>query len=56
MTVTRGKKHDYLAMPFDYTEDGKLRVNMRDYVKGMIKEFPVKLTGSTATPWTERLL
>jgi hypothetical protein len=56
VTVTRGKKHDYLAMTLDYTEDGKLRVDMRDYVKGMIEEFPAKLTGQTATPWTERLM
>jgi len=56
VTVTRGKKHDYLAMTPDYTEDGKLRIDMRNYVKGMIEEFPVKLTGATATPWTERLM
>ena len=29
---------------------------MRDYVQGMIEEFPVKLTGIAATPWTERLM
>jgi len=28
VTVTRGKKHNYLAMIFDYTEPGKLKINM----------------------------
>ena len=56
VTVTRGKKHDYLAMTLDYTESGKLKVDMRDYVKSMIEEFPEKLTGKTAVPWTERLM
>jgi len=29
VTVTRGKKHDYLFMIFDYTEPGKLKIDMR---------------------------
>ena len=56
VTVTRGKKHDYLAMIFDYTEAGKLKIDMRESVKGTIEEFPEKLRGKANTPWTERLM
>ena len=53
VTVTCGKKHDYLAMIFVYSGPGKLKVDMRDYVKGMFEEYPEKLSRKASTPWTE---
>ena len=46
VTATRGKIHDYLAMKLDFTTNGKLKVNMTEYVKGMVNDFPAELSKS----------
>ena len=53
--ATRGKVHDYLAMKLDYSETGILKVDMTDYVKSMIQEFPEELTGKVKSPWNTNL-
>ena len=53
--ATRGKVHDYLAMKLDYSEAGILKVDMTDYVKSMIQEFPEELTGRVKSPWNTNL-
>jgi hypothetical protein len=55
--VTRGKVHDYLGMTFDFATPGKVKVDMSDYVKGMLEEFPVKFktNEAAATPATDDL-
>jgi len=54
--VVRGLKHDYLAMTLDFTIKGKLRLNMVEYTKKMIKDFPYDLGGKSINcPWTEKL-
>jgi hypothetical protein len=50
----RGKIHNYLAMKLDFTEDGKVKVDMKDYINSMIKEFPEELADSKY-PWNENL-
>jgi hypothetical protein len=40
--ATFGKVHKYLGMTLDFSEKGKLKVDMRDYVKDMIDNFSVK--------------
>jgi Reverse transcriptase (RNA-dependent DNA polymerase) len=52
--ATRGKIHDYLAMKLDYTERGKLKLDMVDYVDDMIQDFPGEVTTSNY-PWNENL-
>ena len=52
----KGKLHPYLGMSLDYSVPGKLKVFMRDYIKSMIKEFPINITGTAKIPWTESLL
>ena len=52
--ATRGKQHNYLAMNLNYNEKGKVIIDMKDYVKGMIEEFPEKV-GSSKCPWNENL-
>ena len=37
--ATRGHVHDYLGMTFDFSEKGKAKVDMIDYVKNMCTEF-----------------
>ena len=36
----RGKKHGYLSMTLDYTEKGKVKIDMTDYAKNMVAKFP----------------
>ena len=57
ITVSRGKKHDYLAMTLDYSEKGKVKVDMRNYIKSMIEYFPTKLNENdvVSTPANENL-
>ena len=53
--ATRGKTHEYLATKLDYTTDGKVKVDMKDYINNMIEEFPEELPNTTC-PWNESLL
>jgi hypothetical protein len=48
LTVNRGKVHDYLGMTLDYSEDGVVKIDMRDYVKKVFGEMPEDMDG-TAT-------
>jgi hypothetical protein len=45
-----GNVHDYLGMTFDYSFDKEVRINMWDYIKMVIGEFPEEITGVCATP------
>jgi len=51
----RGAKHNYLGMTLDYTTPGVLKIDMTEYVKSMVEEFPQKVQGRNATPWTKNL-
>ena len=53
--AVRGTRHDYLAMVLDYSIPGVLKVDMTEYVKSMVDEFPEKLSGNTNCPWNENL-
>ena len=53
--VVRGKKHDYLAMILDYTEKGKLKIDMKYYIENMVKEFPYELNEKAKSPWNDKL-
>ena len=55
VSVSRGKRHDYLAMILDYTEKNKLKLDMKYYIEDMIKEFPYELKSRTKTPWNDKL-
>ena len=53
---TRGKKHDYLGMIIDFTEQGKVIIDMVKYVESMVEDFPVKISKVSKTPAAENLL
>jgi hypothetical protein len=54
--TTRGKVHEYLGMKLDYTEKGKVIVDMIDYVESMIQNFPFQLPkGKVTSPWNDNL-
>ena len=48
VTAVRGKIHDYLAMVFDFTVDGEVSVDMSDFVKKMLEDFPEDLGNKKA--------
>ena len=51
---SHGKRHDYLAMMLDYSIPGVLQVDMVDYLKGMITDFPYAIE-ETNCPWADKL-
>ena len=53
--VSRGKVHDYLGMNLDFSDKGKLKISMVPFLKKIIEDFPERITGSAATPATDRL-
>ncbi len=55
VTTTRGKKHVYLGMLLDYSTPGEVKIDMTDYVKEMINEFPTTLDGNANTPANDHL-
>ena len=54
-TVVRGDKHDYLAMNLDYSDKGKLKIDMQYYIDNMDEEFPYEIKPVTTAPWNEKL-
>jgi hypothetical protein len=56
LTITRGKGHDYLGMKIDYSEKGKVKITMIDYIEGMLDELPNGMAGESATPAANHLL
>jgi hypothetical protein len=55
MTVHRGGKGKYLGMHLDFTEPGVFQVDMSDYIKGILEEFPETVTKSSPTPHADNL-
>jgi Reverse transcriptase (RNA-dependent DNA polymerase) len=52
--ATRGKIHEYLAMKLDYSKKGEVKINMVDYVKTMVDEYPEQVK-SSRYPWSDNL-
>ena len=50
VTQHQGKVHDYLGMNFDFSEKGKVIVDMIAYVKAMLDDFHIKLKDDDAAP------
>ena len=55
LTVTRGKVHDYLGMTLDYSEEGKVKIKMLDYVEKMLADLPKEMDGEAITPAANHL-
>ena len=50
MTISRGKKHTYLGMDFDFSEDGICTVSMVNYLEETVDDFSVLIDGKVSTP------
>jgi hypothetical protein len=55
LTVNREKTHDYLGMLLDFSEDGKVKINMQRYVKDILSDMPEFFIGTATTPATNNL-
>jgi hypothetical protein len=55
--VTRGKVHEYLGMRLDYTQAGKVIIDMVDYITSIVRSFSDKELAErkVTSPWTENL-
>jgi hypothetical protein len=56
ITITRGKVHDYLGMTLDYSERGKFKIKMLDYVNKMLADLPAEIDGEAPSPVANHLL
>jgi hypothetical protein len=50
ITVTRGKKHDYLGMELDFSKPGCVIISMFKYIDTMLGELPPEFDGCAPTP------
>jgi hypothetical protein len=57
VVIHRGKKHDYLGMEIDFSEKGKAKISMTEYVESMLVVFPekIKSTDTAVTPASDGL-
>jgi hypothetical protein len=51
----RGKVHDYLGMILDFTMEGCVIINMTEYIKTILDDFPEEITGTKTTPAADHL-
>ena len=54
-SYTRGKKHEYLGMDFDYSEEGVFRVSMIPYIDKVHQDFPEVVEKTAPSPYTDYL-
>jgi hypothetical protein len=55
LTINHGKVHDYLGMVIDYSIDGKVKIVMSEYIKGILEEMPSDMDGEATTPAANHL-
>jgi Reverse transcriptase (RNA-dependent DNA polymerase) len=55
LTVCHAKVHDYLGMRIDYTEPGKVKFTMFDYIDGMLGTLGNEMSGTAASPAANHL-
>ena len=56
LTVSRGKKHQYLGMDIDYTVDGEVTFSMKDFSQEIVDKCPDSLLkGPSQTPAAQHL-
>ena len=55
ITSTRKKIHDYVGMTIDYTEDGRVKFSMFDYLEEIIQGLPPEFIGTSQTPAADHL-
>jgi hypothetical protein len=56
ITITRGNVHDYLGMTLNYSERGKVKIKMLDYIDKMLADLPAEMGGEAPSPGDNHLL
>jgi hypothetical protein len=56
ITFTRGKVHDYLGMTLDYSEKGKVKIKILEYVEKMLADLQAEMDGEAPSPAANHLL
>ena len=56
LTTHQGKAHDYLVINMGYYKEGKIKMDMKDYVKKILDELPKKYQGRSITPAANHLI
>jgi hypothetical protein len=51
----QGKVHNYLDMIFDFSDKGKVIVNMVEYIKNIIADFPEEIVATRTSPAANHL-
>jgi hypothetical protein len=55
LTKMRGKIHDYLGMTIDFSDDGKVKFSMINYVENMLNCLPDDMEGEAVSPASQFL-
>ncbi len=55
MVLLREKVQDFLKKIFNYSHKGKVMVNMMEYIKNIISDFPEEIIGIKASSATDHL-
>ena len=55
LAISQGKVHDYLGMTLDFSEPGKVKVSMLDYIEHMLEELLESMDGTVTTPAGDNL-
>ena len=54
LSITKGDVHEYLGMKIEYSQKGKVRFSIPDYINRMLEDIPSELMqGPSATPGTQ---
>jgi hypothetical protein len=55
LTITRENIHDYLGVTLDYSEKGKVKIKMLDYINKMLSDLPAEMDGESPSPAANHL-
>ena len=55
MVLTCRKIHEYLGMTIDFSDVGKVKITMYDYIDKMISKLPTEIIDKLATPASNHL-
>jgi hypothetical protein len=55
LAATTGMIHDYLGITIDYSEKGKVRFTMYDYLEDILDEMPDDMNGTAPTPASDNM-
>ena len=55
LRITRGKKHEFFGMSFNFTKKGEVKITMDDFVTNIVSTFPCKTGQIRDTPASDVL-